>query len=133
MRLFKIKACAYIFLLCTPLHLMAYSGAGAIAGVTSSSEPVEVSISDWTEAPGPGKKKKKQRHKAKRKRMGKHKNLSDRANGGIFGKGKKKDGTGQNVLFLIVPAVAVAGIAVLFVSNTNQKNSEPVPDPTGTN
>ncbi len=133
MRLFKIKACAYILLLCLPLHLMAYPDRSQIdAYAFSASEPSGEAFTP-VGAEGPGKRMKKARHKAKRKRMGNHKNMSDRANGGIFGKGKKKDGTGQNIMFLIVPAVAVAGLAVLFVTNTNKKNSEPVPDPTGTN
>ena len=133
MRLFKIKACAYVLLLCMPLHVMAYSDNGYVENYAYPTvEPTDLTL-DEIDAQGPGKRKKKARHKARRKRMGNHKNMSDKANGGIFGKGKKKDGTGQNILFLIVPAVAVAGLAVLFVTNTNQKNSEPVPDPTGTN
>lgn len=135
MRKFRTIGCAYLLIFCMPLHLMAYTSSNkvSIAGVAAPELSKNQQAGEILETNGPGKRKKRVRHKKRQKLMGKHKNLSDRANGGIFGKGKKKDGTGQHVLFMIVPAVAVAGLAVLFVFNTNQKNSEPEQDLTGTN
>lgn len=126
MRRFGVIGLTYLLLFCIPLHLAAYPATGT--GVTTPAE--ENAAFELGEMMGPGKRMRKNRHKERRKRMGKHKNLNDRANGGIFGKGKKKDGTGQSIMILAIPAVAVAGLAVLFVTSTNKKNSEPVPDPT---
>lgn len=135
MRKFRTIGCAYLLIFCMPIHLMAYTSSNkvSVAGVAAPGFSENQQSSEVSETNGPGKRKKRARHRKRQKLMGKQKNLSDRANGGIFGKGKKKDGTGQNVLFLIVPAVAVAGLAVLFVFNTNQKNSEPEEDLTETN
>ncbi|WOK06635.1 hypothetical protein RT717_26535 [Imperialibacter roseus] len=83
---------------------------------------------------GPGNRKKK-RHKEKKKRMGRHQNLQEKTNQkGVFGK-KKDSGVGQNVLFLVVPAVAVVGLAFLFAASTKNKNADSLldPDPNGTN
>lgn len=149
MRKLLLTGTVYILLLCVPLHLSASAllhgglgreatsigtAAGSPSNTTGTSEESESAES--IELFGPGKSKRK-RHKQKVKRMGGHQNLSDKLTAnGIFGKQKKSSGIGQSVLFLVVPAAAVVGLALLFASSTKDKNTNPDPDladPSGTN
>jgi len=143
MRKYFITGCAYLLIFCIPLHLSAsVSGGSASHGEGDADVEVNNSVieggngeqlQESIELFGPGKSR-RQRHKAKVKRMGNHQNLADRmATRGIFDTGKKKDGAAKSALFMIVPAVAVVGLALLFASSTKDKNATPLPDPTDTN
>jgi hypothetical protein len=148
MRKFSIVGCAYLLIFCMPLHLAASVGSqtrlsesSIVADYSITEEDIweEIELIEDAEAEqfglfGPGNRNKK-RHKEKKKRMGGHKNLQERINQkGVFGK-KKNSGVGQNVLFLVVPAVAVVGLAFLFAASTKDKNAKSLLDPTpdGTN
>jgi len=137
MRKYFIAGCAYLLIFCLPLHLSASVSGGSMAAAVASPGAElghnGVGVGEQMEGPfglfGPGKSRKKH-HKAKVKRMGNHQNLADKmAMKGVFGSGKKKDGAAKNALFMIVPAIAVAGLAVLFATGTKEKNSTPAPDP----
>lgn len=141
MRKYFIAGCAYLLIFCIPLHLSASVSGGCMA-VAAASPGAEAGVSGLEgsgqmEGPfglfGPGKSRRKH-HKAKVKRMGNHQNLADKiATRGVFSSGKKKDGAAKNALFMIVPAIAVAGLAVLFATGTKEKNNTPAPDPDDTN
>ncbi|MEQ8688868.1 MAG: hypothetical protein RIE86_26440 [Imperialibacter sp.] len=149
MRKFSFVGCAYLLLFCMPLHLSASVASQMHAQVSRSFETsplsesglaMETEIAEKLEEGalglfGPGNRKKK-RHKEKKKRMGGHQNLGEKlSQKGIFGKQTKNSGIGQNVLFLVVPAVAVVGLAFLFAASTKNKNADSLldPDPNGTN
>lgn len=148
MRKFSFVGCAYLLLFCMPLHLSASVASQMHAQVSRTFETtplsenglaMETEMAEMLEEEalglfGPGNRKKK-RHKEKKKRMGRHQNLQEKTNQkGVFGK-KKDSGVGQNVLFLVVPAVAVVGLAFLFAASTKNKNADSLldPDPNGTN
>lgn len=145
MRKLLLTGTVYTLLFCVPLHLsasaMLHGGLGGEEKTVSSSSAMTESsaVNEGTETielSGPGKNKRK-RHKQKVKRMGGHQNLTERLTAnGIFGKQKKNSGIGQSVLFLVVPAAAVVGLALLFASSTKDKNTNPDPnltDPIGLN
>ncbi len=149
MRKFSFVGCAYLLLFCMPLQLSAsiaphfrVAESSAIENpplnennIAGSLEVVEESAEGLLGTMGPGKKKKK-RHKEKKKRMGGHQNLTEKlTQKGIFGKQKKDSGVGRNIMVMVVPAVAVVGLAFLFAAGTRNKNADSSlePDPNGTN
>ncbi len=136
MRKYFTAGCAYLLIFCTPIQLSA-SASGRYVTAVEDRAGVAMEGSEQMEGPfglfGPGKSRKKH-HKAKVKRMGNHQNLADKmATRGVFGSGKKKDSATKNALFMIVPAIAVVGLAVLFATSTKEKNNTPAPDPDDTN
>ena len=137
MRKLLLTGTVYTLLFCVPLHLSAsiagHGGLGdrfmAVGSSLTTNAPSEVNEgTESIELFGPGKNKRK-RHKQKVKRMGGHQNLSERLTAnGIFGSQKKDSGIGRSVLFLVVPAAAVVGLALLFASSTKDKNTNPDPN-----